>query len=61
MFFLLIISGGTTYHAALDITFGLEYDTLNPNKCQELGIIFKGLQLVIVDEFSMVGADRLYD
>lgn len=55
------ISGGITYHAALDINFGLEYLTLNPNKCQELHAILKGLQLVIIDEVSMVGADRLYD
>ena len=53
--------GGTTLHSALDFKFGNEYLPLNSKKKQELQVAFRDLQMVIIDEISMVGANRLHD
>ena len=53
--------GGTTLHAAFDFKFGNKYLNLTPQKLQQLQEIFKNVQLVIIDEFSMVGVEMLYN
>ena len=51
---------GTTIHSALNLGFGNEYPNLTTEKRQELAKIFIDLQIIVCDEFSMVGADKFH-
>ena len=53
--------GGTTLQTGLGLKFGTKYLPLKDIKREELRVLFEDLQLIIVDEFSMVSADALYD
>ena len=48
-------------HSALDCRFGTEYNHLTPEKLAKFRKMCEGLQLVIVDEMSMVSSNSLYD
>ena len=48
-------------HSALDCRFGTSYNHLTPEKLGTFRKIFEDLQLIIVDEMSMISADSLYD
>ena len=53
--------GGTTLQSGLSLKFGTKYLSLRDTKREELRILFEELQLIIIDECSMVSADALYD
>ena len=53
--------GGSTMHSALDCRFGTNYNHLTPEKIGTFRRLFEHLQLVIVDEMSMISSDSLYD
>lgn len=53
-----IIIGGTTLHTGLDFKFGTEYQKLSEKS--NLRVLLKELELVIIDEISMIDADMLY-
>ena len=55
-----MILDGTTIHSALNLGFGNEYPHLTTEKRQDLAKIFVDLQIIICDEFSMIGADRFH-
>ena len=52
---------GTTLQTGLNLKFGTKYVKLSDSKREEFRVMFEELQLVIIDEFSMVSADALYD
>lgn len=54
-------TGGSTMHSALDCRFGTSYNHLTPEKLGTFRKMFEHLQLIIVDEMSMISADSLYD
>ena len=57
-----MFTGGTTYHTGLDIFPGTdEYVPLSSKKLQTLRTDYSDLQVMILDEMSMLGAGRLYD
>ena len=51
--------GGTTLQTGLNLKFGTRYLPLQDAKREEFRVLFEDLVLIIVDEFSMVGADAL--
>merc|ERR1711860_130960 len=53
--------GGTTLQTGLGLKFGTKYLPLQDAKREEYRVLFEDLQLIIIDEFSMVSADSLYD
>ena len=59
-FILYIILGGTTLHHAFDFKFGTDHNPLGNKKRDELRNTFKDLEIIIIDEFSMVSADMVY-
>ena len=48
-------------HAALNCKFGNTYVPLGPEKLEEFRVIFKELEVIIIDEMSMVSSNNLYD
>ena len=52
--------GGNTMHKSLDCRFGTTYNLLDPSKISDFEQYFKDLELVIIDEMSMVSSDSLY-
>ena len=55
-----IFPGGTTLHSGLDFKFGTEYSPLNRKKMDKLKDVLQDLELIIIDEISMVSSDMLY-
>ena len=53
--------GGTTLQTGLSLKFGTKYLQLQDVKREQFRVLFEDLQLIIIDEFSMVSADALYD
>ena len=53
--------GGSTMHSALDCRFETRYNPLAPERLGTFRKLFEHLQLVIIDEMSMVSSDSLYD
>ena len=47
-------------HSALDFRFGTSYIPLSDEKKAEFRVMFEDLQVVIIDEMSMVSSDSLY-
>ena len=59
--FLLII-GGTTIHTGLDINFGSTYKELSEERLNNVvRPLLKDLEVIIIDELSMVSCDMLYN
>ena len=54
------LTGGTTLHSGLDFKFGTEHRALNRKSLDQLRLILQDLELIIIDEFSMVSSDMLY-
>ena len=52
--------GGTTAHSAFNIKFGGQYVPLKSKTLDELRNTLQDLELVIIDEISMITADMLY-
>ena len=50
---------GMTINSALGIKFGGHYAPLGPKKLAELRDLLSELEIIIIDEFSLVGADML--
>ena len=48
-------------HSGLNFPFSSEYHYLTPEKLDMFRDMFKDLSLIIIDEISMVPADKLYD
>ena len=48
-------------HSALDCRFGTNYNHLTPEKLGMFRKLFIDLQLIVVDEMSMISSDSLYD
>ena len=48
-------------HSGLNCSFGSTYNPLSHAKKQLFEIVFKDLQVVIIDEMSMVSSTNLYD
>ena len=58
---LLLFLGGTTLQTGLGLTNKGNYHILTPEKLDMFRRAFKDLQVIIIDEVSMCGADKLYD
>ena len=56
-----MISGGTTIQTGLGLMNENLYRILSPEKLDMFRRAFSDLQVIIVDEISMVGADKIYD
>ena len=56
----MFISGGQTLHYAFDFKFGTDHNALSNKKRDEYRDAFKDLEIIIIDELSMVSADMLY-
>ena len=56
-----MISGGTTIQTGLGLMNDNLYRILSPEKLDMFRRAFSDLQVCIVDEISMVGADKIYD
>ena len=54
------ILGGNTIHGAFGFFWG-HYRSMTDEKLNQLRKAYENLQVCIIDEISMVGADRLYD
>ena len=54
------IISGTTIHTGLDLKFGRQYLPLKDEVREKIRLQFEDLQLVIIDELSMVSSDMLY-
>ena len=54
------VSGGTTLHSGLDFKFGTEYQNMNRKKLDKLKDVLQDLELIVIDEMSMVSSDMLY-
>ena len=52
--------GGQTLHYAFDFKFGTEHNALGNKKRDEYRDALKDLEIIIIDELSMVSADMLY-
>ena len=52
---------GTTLQSGLGLKFGTEYLPLSSKRREEYRSLFEELEVIIIDEFSMVSADALYD
>ena len=52
--------GGITYHSALDLKFGIAHIPLSDHKLAQFRDNLSELCLIIIDEFSLVGADMLH-
>ena len=55
----IIFSGGNTFHAGLQIY--VTFKSLSDQKMDYFRKYLEDLRLIIIDEISMVGADKLYD
>ena len=53
--------GGTTLHSALALKFGNDSLPLSDERLTQLRKVLEHLEFVIIDEMSMVSADKLYD
>ena len=54
--------GGTTLHTGLGFKFGCrQYLPLRDARLEQFRTTFEELEFVIMDEFSMISSDRLYD
>ena len=53
--------GGTTLQTGLGLTNKSNYHILTPEKLDMFRRAFKDLQVIIIDEVSMCGADKIYD
>ena len=51
---------GTTLHSAFSFAFGNEFHSLSDNVRDERRTEFENLKVVIIDEFSMIKSDMLY-
>ena len=56
----MVFLGGTTIHTGLDFKYGRKYLPLNDHAREKIRLELEDLQLIIVDEMSMVSADMLY-
>ena len=56
----LIFLGGITIHGAFDFRFGNEITSSGDKKLAELRENLSELQLIIIDEMSLVSSDQLY-
>ena len=56
-----LFSGGTTIHRGLGFNYGTNALSLRDEKLNRLRKEYEDLRVCIIDEISMVGADRLYD
>jgi hypothetical protein len=56
----LIFLGGITIHGAFDFRFGNEITSSSDKKLAELRENLSELQLIIIDEMSLVSSDMLY-
>ena len=52
---------GTTYQTGLGFKFGTKYLPLRDAKLEEFRKLFEDLNLIVLDEMSMLSSDRLYD
>jgi ATP-dependent DNA helicase PIF1 len=52
--------GGSTLHTAFKLNFGFSYKYLSDRNRDSLRTIFKNVKLLIIDEFSMIKSDQLY-
>ena len=55
-----MILGGTTLHSGLDFNFGNNFLALNDKKLDQFRLNLRNLEVVVVDEMSMVSSDMLY-
>ena len=53
-------SGGTTLHSGLDFKFGTEYVPLNGKRLDQMRNLLEDLELIIIDEISMISSDMFY-
>ena len=54
------ISDGMTYFSALDLKFGIAHVPLSDHKLAQFRDNLSELDLIILDEVSLIGADMLY-
>ena len=55
-----LFSDGMTYHSALDLKFGISHVPLSDHKLAQFRDNLSELDLIILDEVSLIGADMLY-
>ena len=51
---------GQTIHTAFKLTFGNDYKSLSDKNRDNLRDLFKNVQVIIIDEFSMMKSAQLY-
>ena len=51
--------GGTTLHSVFKLNFGHNYKFLSDKNREYMRDIFKNVQVIIIDEFSMIQSDQL--
>ena len=47
-------------HSGLDFKFGTEYSSMHRKKLDKLKDVLQDLELIVIDEISMVSSDMLY-
>ena len=52
--------GGATLHSVFKLNFGHNYKYLSDKNREYLRDMFKNVQVIIIDEFSMIQSDQLY-
>ena len=52
--------GGTTLHSVFKLNFGHDYKFLSDKNREYMRDMFKNVQVIIIDEFSMIQSDQLY-
>ena len=60
MCFKIFLLGGTTFHSGLAFKFGSNQHTISKERLDKLKKQLEFVEVVIVDEMSMVSADDLY-
>ena len=56
-----MISGGTTFHTGLGFKFGSDMLDFSPEKLDLTRKYLENVEVVIVDEMSLVSSDNLYN
>ena len=59
--YLKLISGGTTFHTGLGFKFGSDMLDFSPEKLDLTRKYLENVEVVIVDEMSLVSSDNLYN
>ena len=54
------LTGGSTVHSVFPFKFGFNDGPISSRKIEELRHMLSKVEIIIIDEFSMIGSDMFY-